>query len=219
MMNTYLVNEEQIFVVDPGSEGNVRLLCWYVQHILQRPMHDIDLIVLTHGNPDPGTAVETLQNVCHAPIAASTGFQQLLAERRARRSASPLSQMTKRLRPGPLQYLDRSQPDHEHRARQITLWLHDMEGLPGHLDWRVITSPAHSPESLCLYNPFTRELLCGDSVLTVRRGAPIVRNSTNPAQLEETLQTLRSLPVSYLYPGHGRAILSHHPFANLDIEW
>jgi glyoxylase-like metal-dependent hydrolase (beta-lactamase superfamily II) len=218
MMNTYLVNEERLFVIDPGSEGNVRLLRWYIQHILHRPMHEIDLIVLTHWNPDQRMAVERLRNVCHAPIAACAGIQQLLAEWRVRKSISSLSHMTKKFLPGPLQHLDRCQPDYEQQTRQITIWLHDIEGLPGHLDWRVITSPAHSPESLCLYNPFTRELLCGDSVLTMRRGAPVVRSSTNPVQLEETIRTLRSLPVSYLYPGHGRAILSHRPFANLDVE-
>jgi hydroxyacylglutathione hydrolase len=219
MINTYLVNEERLFVINPGYEGNVRLLCWYVQHILHRPIHDIDLIVLTHWHPDQRTAVETLRKVCQAPIAASAGVQQLLAEQRTPKNISSLSHMTKKLLPGALQRLDRFQPDYEHQARQITIWLHDIEGLPGHLDWRVITSPSHAPESLCLYNPFTRELLCGDTVFTMRRGAPVVRSSTNPVQLEETLRTLRSLPVSYLYLGHGRAILSHHPFANLDVEW
>lgn len=216
MTNTYLVNEARLFVIDPGSERNVQLLCKYVQQILYRPIHDIDLIVLTHWNPYQRTAAETLRSACHAPIAASVGIQQMLADQRARKKASSLSHMTKMLLPDPLQRLDYIHP---HQIPQITLWLHDTEGLPGHLDWRVIASPGHSPESLCLYNPFTRELLCSDTVLTIRRGAPVVRGSTNPVQLQETIRLLRSLPVSYLYPGHGRAILSHHPFANLDIEW
>jgi hydroxyacylglutathione hydrolase len=219
IMNSYLVNEKRLFVIDPGSNGNVRLLCWYVQHILHRPIHDIDLIVLTHWNPDQITAAETLRNVCHAPIAASADVQQWLTEQRARKSVSSLSYMAKRLLPGPQQHLDRFQSDYEHQARQISIWLRDIEGLPGHLDWRVIASPGHSPEGLCLYNPFTRELLCGDTVITMRGGAPVVRSSTNPLQLEEMIRLLRSLPISYLYPGHGRAILSHHPFSNLDVEW
>jgi glyoxylase-like metal-dependent hydrolase (beta-lactamase superfamily II) len=219
MTNTYLVNEERLFVIDPGSESNVRLLCRYVQHILRRPIHDIDLIVLTHWNLDQGTAAEALQNVCHAPIAASAGVQQLLAEQRERKSASSLSHTTKKLLPEPPQHLDRCQPDYKHQAQQATIWLHDIERLPSHPDWRVIASPGHTPESLCLYNPFTREMLCGETVITIRGGTPVVRGSRNPVQLEETIRTLRSLPVSYLYPSHGRAILSHHPLSKLDVEW
>ena len=218
MLNTYLANEERLFVIDPGSEENVRLLCRYIQRILHRPLHDIDLIVLTHWNPDQGRAAEALRNICHAPIAACAGIQQLLAERRARKSVSSLSHMTKMLLPGPLHHLDRFQSDYEHQALPISIWLHDIEGLPSHLDWRVITSPGHSPESLCLYNPFTRELLCGDTVLSTRGGAPMVRGSTNPVKVEETIRLLRSLPVCYLYPGHGRAILSHRPFSHLAVE-
>jgi len=218
MTNTYLVNEEHLFVIDPVSEGNMRLLNKYVERILHRAIHDIDLIVLTYWNSEQRTAAEMLRNVCHAPIAASAGAQQWLADQQARKGASPFSHLTKKLVPGLLQRLDGIQPDYEHQTSPITLWLHDIEGLPGHLDWRVITSPSDSPESLCLYNPFTRELLCGDTVITMRRGVPVVRGSTNPVQLQETIRTLRSLPVSYLYPGHGRAILSHRPFSNLDIE-
>ncbi len=186
MANTYLVDEERLFVIDPSSEGNVRLLFKYVRHVLHRPLHDIDLIVLTYLHPDQRMAAEALRHSCRAPIAASAGVEQLLTER---------------------------------RERKISVWLHDVEGLPDHPDWRVIACPGHTLESLCLYNPFTRELLCGDTVSTVRGGTPLVRGVTNPAQLEETIRTLRSLPVSYLYPSHGRAILSHRPLSKLDVQW
>jgi hypothetical protein len=36
--------------------------------------------------------------------------------------------------------------------------------------------------------------------------------------LETTLQTLRSLNVFYLYPGHGKPILSRHAIKNLRME-
>lgn len=216
MANTYLVNEERLFVVDPGSEKNVRLLCNYVQRILHRPIQDVDLIVLTHLHPDHTAGAAILQKFCQAPIAASAQVQQLLTKRK---STSSISHLTEKILPGTLQHVDLFQPDYEYQARQITTWLHDVEGLPGHPDWRVIASPGHTPESLCLYNPFTRELLCGDTVITIRGGAPLVRGCTNRLQLEETIRTLRSLPISYLYPGHGRAILSHRPLSNIDVEW
>ena len=200
MANTYLVDEERLFVIDPGSASNVHLLLKYVQHVLHRPIHDIDLIVLTHLHPEQKATAEALGNVCHAPIAAPAGIQPLLAERRKRKSTSALSYISK------------------HQIHQISIWLHDIEGLPSHPDWRVIASHGPTGERVCLYNPFTRELLCGNTILTIRGRASLVRGSTNPAQLGETIQTLRSLPISYLYPGQGRAILSHHPLSNLNVE-
>ena len=38
-------------------------------------------------------------------------------------------------------------------------------------------------------------------------------------QLEETLGTLRSLDVNYLFPGHGRPILAKRPLENASVEW
>ncbi len=100
----------------------------------------------------------------------------------------------------------------------VDLWLEDVAGLPNHLDWRVIASPGHTPESLCLYNPFSYELLCGDTIITVEGSSTLVRVGINRGQLEQTLQTLRSLKVYYLYPGHGRPILSRHAITSLQIE-
>jgi len=200
MANTYLVDEERLFVIDPCSVRNVHLLFKYVTHILHRPIHDIDLIVLTHLHPDHKVAAEALRNLCDAPIAAPAGVQPSLTQRQKRKGISAFSYTYK------------------HQTHEISIWLHDVEGLPNHLDWRVITSPGPTGERLCLYNPFTRELLSGNTIFTIRGKASLVRGNTNPALLREIIETLRNLPISYLYPGHGRAILSHHPLSNLNVE-
>jgi hydroxyacylglutathione hydrolase len=109
--------------------------------------------------------------------------------------------------------------------RMIDLWLEDVEGLPRHTDWRIIASPGHTPESLCLYNAFTRELLCGDTLITFEESSPHLRGSphsthgTNRRQLEDTLRLLRSLDVHYLYPGHGRPILAKSPLHSVSVAW
>ncbi|HXX78164.1 MAG TPA: hypothetical protein VEI53_06725, partial [Ktedonobacteraceae bacterium] len=75
-----------------------------------------------------------------------------------------------------------------------------------------------SPESLCLYNPFSFELICGDTLVALDRGAALVNDSSNQRILETTLQTLRSLNVLYLYPGHGRPILSSQAIKNIRTD-
>jgi hydroxyacylglutathione hydrolase len=100
----------------------------------------------------------------------------------------------------------------------IDLWLEDVAGLPNHLDWRVIASPGHTLESLCLYNPFSYELLCGDTIITLDGRSTVACVGANRRQLEMTLQTLRSLKIHYLYPGHGRQILSTYTLESVQIE-
>lgn len=220
MANTYLINAERMIIVDPGTELNVRQLQYYLQAFLHRSLAQIDLIVLTHLHPDHTSGVEALHKICAAPVAASSVVRTLTQTNPSVRKNTPsLAQLAKHFLTGPLQYVDLFPPLYERQYKLVDLWLDDVVGLPGHPDWRVIASPGHTPESLCLYNPFSQELLCGDTVITIQGGAPLLRGSTNRRQLDETLQVLRSLQIHYLYPGHGRPILALHPLQNVDVEW
>lgn len=220
MANTYLLNDTQLVVVDPGSDLNVRLLMYYVQSILRRTLDEIDLIVVTHLHPDHTAGIEALRKLCRAPVAASAAVRTLLdAEEQEGKVLPSISHMAARVAPGMLHYLDLFPPAYARQARQVDVWLENASSLPFHPDWQVIASPGHTPESLCLYNACTRELLCGDTVITVAGGAPLLRSGTDRRQLKDTLHMLRNLPVQYLYPGHGRAILSHHPLENAEVQW
>ncbi|MBA2284800.1 MAG: hypothetical protein H0W02_04910, partial [Ktedonobacteraceae bacterium] len=78
--------------------------------------------------------------------------------------------------------------------------------------------PGHTRDSLCLYNAFTRELLCGDMVMTLEGGAPCIRGEASSLQVQEMLQLLRSLHIHYLYPGHGRAVLAKQVVQQIQVE-
>ncbi len=209
--NTYLINDERVVIVDPGSIANARLALQYLQQYLHRSPADIDLVVLTHLHPDHTAGVEPLRQACGAPIAALAAARQFAQVQAQTNNVIPgVTQFARQILPGTFHHLDIFPPQYEQQIKLIDLWLEDVDGLPHHPDWRVIASPGHTPESLCLYNPFTYELLCGDTVTTLEGGASLVRNGTNPRQLEETLHMLRSLQIYYLYPGHGRQIISKH---------
>ncbi len=226
--NTYLVNDEQCIVIDPGSMLKTQLTLHYLQRFLHRVPSDIDLIVLTHLHPDHTAGVEALRKVCKAPVAASIVAQQLVqswidGDRQEIWSKPGKSHfvgymLSQHPLPGALHHLDLGPPRYEQQVQMVDTWLEDVAGLPNHLNWRVIASPGHTPESLCLYNPFSYELVCGDTVVTLEGGATLVHGSANQHTLEMTLQTLRSLNVLYLYPGHGRPILSRHAIANIRAD-
>jgi len=220
MANTFLIDDGQLVVVDPGSSLNVNLLSHYIERFLKRSPTAIDLIVLTHLHPDHTSGVHALRSICKAPVAASANIHQLAQEEARNGKVRPhISHFAGQVLPGPLHHLDLFPPAYTQQMKLIDLWLDDVAGLPFHPNWRVIASPGHTPESLCLYQPFTQELLCGDTVITLEGGAPLLRGASNRPQLEETLRVLRSLHVHYLYPGHGRPILGRHPLSNADVEW
>lgn len=226
--NTYLVNDERCIVIDPGSVISTQLTLNYLKQFLHRAPGDIDLIVLTHLHPDHTAGVELLRQACNAPIAASIAAQQLVQSwkdsgRHESRSIPGVSHFAgpalSRPLPGALHHLDLYTSRYEQQVQMVDIWLEDVSGLPDHLTWRVIASPGHTPESLCLYNPFSYELVCGDTIVTLEGRAALVHGSSNRHKLEMTLQTLRSLSVLYLYPGHGRPILSKQALANIQAEW
>jgi hydroxyacylglutathione hydrolase len=231
MNNTYLIDDGRLIIVDPGSILNARLTLDYLQRFLHRSPAEIDLLVLTHLQPDQSAGIATLRQACQAPVAASIiarhlvqkwrGEEPQLEKPQAARLDDLFAQVLnqrQRGMPGTLHYLDFFSPSYERQMHIVDLWLDDVAGLPNHSDWRVIASPGHTPESLCLYNPFSYELLCGDTAATIEGGSTLVRSSVNRRLLEETLDTLRNLQVYYLYPGNGRPVLSRRALSNASIE-
>ncbi|MGZ3611183.1 MAG: MBL fold metallo-hydrolase [Ktedonobacteraceae bacterium] len=228
--NTYIVNDaEHCFVVDPGSVLNTQLTLHYLQRFLHRTPGDIDLIVLTHLHPGHTDGVEALRKACKVPVAASIVAQQMVQswqdgnrqEIWGKPSMNHLvgHMLSQYPLPGALHHLDLFPPRYEQQVQMVDLWLEDVTGLPNHLNWRVIASPGHIPESLCLYNPFSYELICGDTIITLEGGATLVHGNTHQHALEKTLQTLRSLNVLYLYPGHGRPLISKQATANIHLSF
>lgn len=223
LANMYIIDDGTLVIVDPSSELNVRLTLAYIQRFLHRSPKDIDLIVLTHLHPDHTSGVDALRAACNAPVAASALTQKMEEEEMQGNRIMPgITHFAGQLMPGALQHLDMFPLPYARQMRMVNLWLEDVAGLPRHNDWRVIASPGHTPESLCLYNAFTKELLCGDTLITLEYGNPILRGGTSGSsrrQLEETLRLLRSLDVLYLYPGHGRPILARSPLHTVSMAF
>jgi glyoxylase-like metal-dependent hydrolase (beta-lactamase superfamily II) len=226
--NTYLINDERCIIIDPGSAINTQLTLNYLKRFLHRTPGDIDLIVLTYLHPDHSAGINSLRQACNAPVAASILAQQMVQSwkdsgRQESRGIPGMSHfvgnvLSQRPIPGALHHLDIYSSQYEQQIQMVDIWLEDVIGLPNHLNWRVIASLDHTPESLYLYNPFSCELVCGDSIVTFEGKAALVHGSANSHNLEMTLQTLRSLSVLYLYPSHGRPLLSNQATANIQLE-
>jgi glyoxylase-like metal-dependent hydrolase (beta-lactamase superfamily II) len=81
---------------------------------------------------------------------------------------------------------------------------------------RVIATPGHTSDSVCLHLPADRALLTGDTVLG--RGTTVIAQDGNLADYLASLDRLRALTdqaeLATLLPGHGP--LLPHPAATLD---
>jgi hydroxyacylglutathione hydrolase len=222
MVNSYLIADGhpngKLVVVDPRSTLNARLVLSYIQRFLERSPTDIDLIVLTHLETHHGGGIEVLQRHCQAPVAALGSGQ--VAERSADEPTTGRNRATMmQLRASgrlPLEFFSSA---YSHQLKQIGLWLRDVSGLPGHEDWRVISSGNQTRGHLCLYNPFSRELIGGATISTNEGGTPVLHAGGSRRTIQETLQVLRSLNVSYLYPGYGKPLLARNAIARIESEW
>jgi hydroxyacylglutathione hydrolase len=175
---------------------------------MQRKIDDIDLIVLTHLHADYTRGVEKLRSLCHAPVAAAASKRQVMA---GEKTLPKFGHFAGQVLSGALGHRDFLSPVATQQMKLVDIWLNDVEGLPEHLDWRVIVNAGHTSESLCLYQPFSEELLCGDTLIALEGGTLLWREGMSRQQREETWQLLRSLKVRYLYPRHGRPLLSPQP--------
>lgn len=72
----------------------------------------------------------------------------------------------------------------------------------GGQDFRVIHTPGHSDDSICLFCPETRDLFTGDTLYRISD-----QNGHYPACYLHSLERLRSLGARKVYPGHGEPIL------------
>lgn len=71
----------------------------------------------------------------------------------------------------------------------------------GDRDFRVIHTPGHSHDSICLYCEQERVLFSGDTQLEVR-----TPGGTYSSEYVNVLQYIAGLEIDVIYPGHGRPV-------------
>lgn len=105
--------------------------------------------------------------------------------------------------------------DPAHRLGDEGLAAGDVVGAAG-CEIRVVPSPGHSPDSVCLLLPADRALLTGDTVLG--RGTSVIARGGDLSDYLASLDRLRALAeaeaLSTLLPGHGPLLAD--PLAVLD---
>lgn len=69
------------------------------------------------------------------------------------------------------------------------------------VEFEMLISPGHSPDSICFYNRAEKILICGDVLFDMNTGRVDLPGGNGDA-LKRTIESLAKLDIDYLFPGH-----------------
>lgn len=228
LVNTYVVEyPDRIFIIDVAVRTH-RYVLGFIEHELKRSVHDVVLVTCTHDDPDHMGGIRRLAVLCNADIAipryagalrskflkdpvgpfvrAVTALREGLRGRMWTMYFNP--RRSKRARQKPRYEGRPPAPAGTTRIKKRRFRVAHEETLPGFDDWQVIHTPGHSWDSTCFYHPESGSLVTGDTLLGSARQNRVVVPSIygNTRQMERSLDLLRELTVTAVYPGHGSVI-------------
>lgn len=192
--NTYLITGEKNILIDPG---HYHLFGHVLDNLSLHSLFlaDIDLVIITHGHPDH---IEALKRFEGSSVLVAIGEREF--------------DFIKQVAPHYGEAL--GMPNFE---PQILLRDGDLK-LDG-INLEVITSPGHSPGSICLFWREKKALFTGDVVFNGGIGRTDLPGGSGE-ELKSSIRRLSQLDIEYLLPGHGEILVgSHHIRANFqEIE-
>ncbi|WP_217177601.1 MBL fold metallo-hydrolase [Streptomyces sp. AC495_CC817] len=200
-----IVTDEGVTLIDAGLSGDLGIIRSALRAV-GRTLDDIRGVVLTHGDGDHIGVAERLRSDHGVPIhilgadsALATGASPARGVKPDGWRLGPALQFVWRgLRRGGLRTI------HPTEIRQMSDG--DVLDLPGRPE--IIAIPGHTPGSAAIRVPEADALFLGDAittrhVLTGARGARLAPFSDDPARTRVSLERLRDLPETRIFPGHG----------------
>jgi len=185
--NTYLIADEILTVVDPGTSIE-KLLRSMVRDGFK--IEDVKLIINTHSHPDHCAANQELKNLSKAKIAMHKAEAKHLEVSR---------EMAKYFALDPLNF-------------KIDFYLEDEVKL-GKTVFKVIHTPGHSPGSICLYEEKLKVLICGDLIFDKSVGRTDFPGGSS-TQLKNSIENVSKLDVEFLLPGHMKPLIGKEKVKN-----
>lgn len=159
----------------------------------------IELIVNTHGHEDHIGANGALQTRCHAEVRAHHLALPVLAAPRKRLA---------------LRFYQRLMWGYPQASAGLPL---GEEVVAGRLRLQVISTPGHSPDHVCFYEPRRQWLFTGDAFIGGRDRA--LREDYNIWQIIASLRKMAALKISLLFPASGNVRTSPHEDISRKIDY
>jgi hydroxyacylglutathione hydrolase len=177
--NTYVIKDDLSIIIDPG-------LTQFLPELLQ-DLHrdgidpkDVDIIANTHLHGDHCWANEAFKKLSGAEIILhpiQKKFWQATVTQTSRFFGVPAVEFTE----------DRLLDNDKLNA--------------GEMEFELIPSPGHSPDSICFYCQSEKILICGDVIFNQNTGRVDLPGG-GADLLKQSIERLSQLEIEYLLPGH-----------------
>jgi len=177
--NTYVIKDKTSIIIDPGL---TQFLPQLLQDLHQDGIDpkDIDIIANTHLHGDHCWANEAFKKISGAKILLhplQKDFWNEAVIQSSRFFGVPAAEFT-----------------------QDELLENDKLNA-GEMEFELIPSPGHSPDSICFYCKKEKILICGDVIFNQNTGrVDLPGGSAN--ELKQSIERLSQLEIEYLLPGH-----------------
>ena len=183
--NTYVIKGTSTIIIDPGS---TQFLTALLQELRQDGIDakDIDIIANTHLHGDHCGANEAFKQTSGAKILShllQKQFYNVTVIETARFFGFPPMEFTAD------SYTDNNKLD------------------TGDMEFELISSPGHSPDSICFYCQKDKLLICGDVIFAGNTGRADLPGG-NADELKHSIEELSQLEIDYLLPGHMNIVTS-----------
>jgi glyoxylase-like metal-dependent hydrolase (beta-lactamase superfamily II) len=177
--NTYVIKDDLSIIIDPGLTQFLPELVRDLERDGIDPK-EIDVITNTHLHGDHCWADEAFKKVSGAkilPHPLQKDFWQATVIQTSRFFGVPAVEFTED------ELLDYDKLN------------------AGKMQFELIPSPGHSPDSICFYCQSEKILICGDVIFNQNTGrVDLPGGSAN--ELRQSIEKLSQLEIEYLLPGH-----------------
>ena len=177
--NTYVIRDDVNVIIDPGSTQFLPQLAGDLFGDGIDPK-DINTITNTHLHPDHCWANEAFKNLSGARIVIHP-LHKKFYDMTVTAASNFLG----------FEGMDFKADSYFDNGKLNT----------GHMEFELIHSPGHSPESICFYCRNEKILISGDVIFAQNTGRVDLPGG-NGEELKQSIEMLSQLEIEYLLPGH-----------------
>jgi len=177
--NTYVIRDKLSIIIDPGLSQFLPAL---IQDLHQDGIDpkDIDVITNTHLHGDHCWANQAFKELSGAKIVShplQKKFWEVTVIGTSRFFGLPAVEFN------------------------VDSYLDNDRLTTGDVEFELIHSPGHSPDSVCFYSKKEKILICGDVIFNQNTGRVDLPGG-NTDELKHSIEGLSQLETEYLLPGH-----------------
>ena len=207
IQTTYMaVYPDRLLLLDSGCRCDVKKILTYITDVLQRPVEQLKVVMVTHMHPDHAGGAELLKQKTGCQIVAAKSEKPWYKGMLGR--AEHLNDL------GLTYYVANRQ------GKSVTnVWynpilkpdikVEDGDPVPCFEDWIVLETPGHTDRDLSLWHPQTKQAYTADLILIIKDRFVSPYLITLPDAYRASLNKIRALQPESLLLAHDKRVKIH----------